>query len=178
MTTGRINQVAFLRDAAPRPRAAGAVGGRERPSFVASRFSWDRDVSPRPRRALGPRAPHAPAGHATGEGSVEHGGCYVVLLRPLEGAGWRLSTVRRRASLLRVGNTRTSLWGTIPPRATDADRLPAVRWTGTEPAGSDDPNTTHTPTRSCLPDASVASTPRSPWACEQMEAREAPVQHR
>ena len=39
MTTGRINQVAVLRDVARRPCAAGAVKGRERPSYINTEAS-------------------------------------------------------------------------------------------------------------------------------------------
>ena len=48
-------------------------------------------MSPRPRHALGPRALRFPVGHATDEGSAEHGVRFVVLPRQLEGAGWRLT---------------------------------------------------------------------------------------
>ncbi|KAK4258331.1 hypothetical protein QN277_007789 [Acacia crassicarpa] len=177
MTTGRINQVAFLRDAAPRPRAAGAVVGRERPSCII----WEllsglgRESSPTAfagsESIARPRAPRDRYGLGGARG--------VLRCPPAPVGGRRMEAyIGRPASPEGVGSTRTGLWGTIPPGETDADRLPTVRWTGTEPAGRDDPNTTHTPTRSCLPDAAEASTPRRPLGSEQMEAREAPVQHR
>ncbi|KAI9070851.1 hypothetical protein K1719_047196 [Acacia pycnantha] len=118
---GRINQVAFLGDAAPRPRAAGAVGGRERTSCTTSEL------------LLGPG---------------------------------------------RVGSTRTGLWGTMPPRATDADRLQTVRWTGTEPAGRDDQTPLTRPRVPAFPTPPWHPHPARPLGSEQMEAREAPVQHR
>lgn len=102
MTTGRINQVAFLRDAAPRPRAAGAVGGagaavircievllgpgrESSPTACAGSESAARPRGPRDRRGFGGtrgvlRCPPAPVGGRRMEAFNRQEACF-----PLKG---------------------------------------------------------------------------------------------
>lgn len=178
MTTGRINQVAILLDVARRaPAPPWRAKGRESGRHTLFLLGPGRE-SPRPRSALGPRALHAPVGHSTVRGSVEHRGCFLVLLRPFEGAGWRLA-VKWPASL-EGGRRHKNQPLRHHPTLQQPTRIACRPFGGR--ARSQPAETIQTPlTRPhvpAFPTPPWQPHPASPWASEQMEAREAPVQHR
>lgn len=170
MTTGRINQVAILHDV-----ARAARGPRERSRGGRGRHAGDRSFSWGTRR--GDRPP-VHCMHRVREHSAPPRAT-----RPMT-AGWHARVASLSSGALckapdgglnlsggsvpvgRVGNARTARGHIEAPfelTTSEEDCQSTVRWTSTEPADGDNPNTTHTPARSRGPTPPSQPHPASPW---------------
>ena len=180
MTTGRINQVAFLPDVARRPRAAARSGAGAAVVRVIEAF----------RRGVGRES--LPRGmHWVRERRTSPWATRPVTARWNTGgassssrARWRARdgglTVGRSASPERVGSARTTRRGTIGPRSQPARGVARRQFGGR--AQSQPAATTQTPlTRPHVPAGPTPPRqprPASPWASEQVGDPLAPAQHR
>ena len=145
MTTGRINQVATLRDAERRPWAGA------RPSFGTS-YKGHGGASPLPHGMHWVRERSAPArttGPVTARWSAR--GASASSGAPRGGAGRRGPFFMRIAPIERAGNTKpprrdasnaTSCYGPRPARGIGRRQFGGP---STEPADGYNPSTTHTP---------------------------------
>lgn len=173
MTTGRINQVAILRDVTS-PAVRRGVTGRARPSCRRSKAShrtrWGDPATSTActgsESLARTRGPHARS---------RTDGTRGLLRRPPRPLARRRKDAHAKEGPIpmeRVAHTRTTTGQTkahLRLTQGEEDRPSTVRWRSTEPADGDDQTTTHTPARSCFPTPPYQPHPARPWPSEQME---------